>query len=918
VRIESVTSVAFGPFRDVTLEFSPRLTVIYGPNEAGKSRWHAAIYAALCGMRRGRGQPRLEDRDFTDLHRPWSGDSWEVRAFVRLDDGRRIELRQNLLDLAHCSATDADLGRDLSGEILNDGTPDAARWLGLDRQSFLSVACVRQAEIQAVADDAVTLQDELQRAAASVARDATAAEAIGRLEDFLREHVGQDRANSTKPLQRAKVGLAAAEAAVANAHEKHATWLTVEADALKLRKNADDEERRLRVFQALRARKEAEAVHARLNRVRELAARYPTGPVPPLSDEYLLAGDVAAALSEWEKRPEVPVLAGPSAAAIREEIQALPSMPTGDRTPHPEVVTARKAYERATQALELHEQQRPSPLSLLDAKGLTADQLREVARALEISIPHVDSDLEKSYGEAQGRLEVVQRSSASKLLVAGLAAAAVLVGAGLWAFSNQLIGAALVISGVIAFVWLVFRSGEARRARALEEVRAVEAQVLSQCKAVEDAREQVKVARTRTIELGLPTDSKALRELADGLVLMERHQQIVGDWFRSHEELVSDVAATRQVLEQALKQRGIVGVTDVLAAYQEYERACQSSAEQAVRASRRQSLDHQLSDREAAEQAARDAEARRSRAEKKILATLALCGLKAHDQATAIEELRRWQTTHQELLTIFDEATREYAELEALLAGGTLADLDSQSGELQQRAAALEAELGQLPELATDVNLDEEVRHAEKVAHDVAHTATAAETQARERAKDVPSVAEAEEALAAAQSESERVVRLGRTLTLALDFLRRAEERVHRDIAPVLAAGLRQWLADVTQGRYTDARVDPSDLSIQVLGPDHQWRDAHRLSHGTAEQIYLLLRIVLAERLVRAGETCPLLLDDVLVQCDRVRKRSLLNVISAVSRARQVILLTQEEEVLQWAQQHVVEPDRLVLLPGTS
>jgi uncharacterized protein YhaN len=292
--------------------------------------------------------------------------------------------------------------------------------------------------------------------------------------------------------------------------------------------------------------------------------------------------------------------------------------------------------------------------------------------------------------------------------------------------------------------------------------------------------------------------------------------------------------------------------------------------------------------------------------------------LKAHDQATAIEELRRWQTTHQELLTIFDVATREYAELEALLAGGTLADLDSQSGELQQRAAALEAELGQLPELATDVNLDEEVRDAEKVTHDAAHAATAAETKARERAKDAPSVAEAEEALAAAQSESERVVRLGRTLTLALDFLRKAEERVNRDIAPVLAAGLRQWLADVTQGRYTDARVDPSDLSIQVLGPDHQWRDAHRLSHGTAEQIYLLLRIVLAERLVRAGETCPLLLDDVLVQCDRVRKRSLLNVISAVSRARQVILLTQEEEVLQWAQQHVVEPDRLVLLPGTS
>lgn len=140
VRIESITSVAFGPFRGATLELAPQLTVIYGPNEAGKSSWHAAIYASLCGMRRGKGLS-ASDRDFAELRRPWNGNNWEVRAIVRLDSGRRIELRQNLSDLAHCSAMDADLGRDVAQEILNEGTPDGAMWLGLDRQSFLSVAC---------------------------------------------------------------------------------------------------------------------------------------------------------------------------------------------------------------------------------------------------------------------------------------------------------------------------------------------------------------------------------------------------------------------------------------------------------------------------------------------------------------------------------------------------------------------------------------------------------------------------------------------------------------------------------------------------------------------------------------------------------------------------------------------------------
>ena len=104
-----------------------------------------------------------------------------------------------------------------------------------------------------------------------------------------------------------------------------------------------------------------------------------------------------------------------------------------------------------------------------------------------------------------------------------------------------------------------------------------------------------------------------------------------------------------------------------------------------------------------------------------------------------------------------------------------------------------------------------------------------------------------------------------------------------------------------------------------VFYKDCQRRLLHQASsHGTAEQIYLLLRVVLAERLATTGETCPLILDDVLVQSDRVRKPALLDVIVSISRGRQVILLTQEEEVLRWAQENVVAPNRVVLLPGPA
>jgi exonuclease SbcC len=917
VRIESVTAVAFGPFWGETLDFAPQLTVVYGPNEAGKSSWHAAIYASLCGMRRGKGQ-FAKDRDFAELRRPWSGDDWEVRAIVRLDNGQRVELRQNLSDLAHCSATDADLGRDVAGEILNEGTPDAAKWLGLDRHSFLSVACVRQAEIQSVTDSAASLQDELQRAAASAAKDTTAAEAIACMEDFQREQVGQDRANSTKPWQRAKVRVAAAEAALATAQEKHAGWLTIVAQALELRRKAEEEERKLRMIHAMRARKEAESWRAKLGRAQALAETYAGGQPALLSGDETLAEAVASALGLWRSRPEVRVLTGASSAAIRAEIEALPLMPLGDRVPKAEVVAAMKACDRAIQALELHEAHRPSDVHATDVKGLTADQLRELARTLETTVPPLDSGLEATYGETRGRIEGIQSSKLSRPLTAGLAVAGVLGGVSVWAFWSPWIGAALVLAGVVAFVWLVFRPGDTRRARMLETFLKVEAEVLSQRKVAEDAREKVNRARVQIIELGLPANGRALRELADGLVLAERRQQVEADWSKSYEELRCAVAEASHAFSEALRHAGVAETTDLTAAFQEYERACQSRAEQAVRAATREPLNQQLIDRETAEKTVGDAQTQRLSAEQKIMAALALCGLEAPDPETASEKLWRWQTGRKATLVKLDEATRKYAELKALLDGGTLEDLEARTSDHERQAAALAAGLGPIPEIAVDVSLDQKVRAAERLAHDAAHAATAAETLARERAQEVPNVSEAEEALASAQQELERVTRLGTTLTLALDFLRRAEERVHRDIAPLLASGLRRWLSEVTQHRYTDARVDPRDLSVKVLGPDNEWRDASHLSHGTAEQIYLLLRAVLAERLATTGETCPLILDDVLVQSDRVRKGALLDVIVAISRGRQVILFTQEEEVLRWAQENVVAPNRVVVLSGPT
>ena len=164
--------------------------------------------------------------------------------------------------------------------------------------------------------------------------------------------------------------------------------------------------------------------------------------------------------------------------------------------------------------------------------------------------------------------------------------------------------------------------------------------------------------------------------------------------------------------------------------------------------------------------------------------------------------------------------------------------------------------------------------------------------------------------LAGAVRERERVEGLKAVLERTADLMRAAQDRVHRDIAPRLTASLVRWLPVVTNGRYVDAMVDPESLAVRVCGDGRRWREAELLSFGTAEQVYLLLRLALVEHLSAGHDTCPLLLDDVTVHADADRTREILELLLAVSKERQVVLFTQEDQVARWAR------DRLADRPG--
>jgi uncharacterized protein YhaN len=194
------------------------------------------------------------------------------------------------------------------------------------------------------------------------------------------------------------------------------------------------------------------------------------------------------------------------------------------------------------------------------------------------------------------------------------------------------------------------------------------------------------------------------------------------------------------------------------------------------------------------------------------------------------------------------------------------------------------------------------------LAEELAERAVRAETDLVAWQRTITPVAEAEERAATAAAELSRVRDLDRVLSLTRDFLSHAQDRVNRAIAPRLAAAVGRDIAAVTAGRYREAIVDPTTLEVQVRDPSGRLRDAGRLSFGTTEQVYLLLRVALAEHLVRGGESCPLLLDDVTVHADAERTREIMELLLGVAQRHQVVVFSQQEQVRQWAAERLDDP----------
>ena len=920
------------------LDLGPGLTVVHGPNEAGKSTWLQAIFAGLCGRRRGRGANTLEEREFERQYEPWSGRPWRATVKLQLDDGRRIEIQQRDLKAKESAAHDADTGRAVGDELIYRGSIDGSRFLGLNRQVMPSTLVIAQGDIQRLrektGDEASALREELQRAAASAGGAATAVEALSRLKKYASEQVGTERRNSTRPLRRAIERLARAGEDLDSGRARHRERTELEVGLRTARDRAEKARNLIRDCTRVQAKRRLLEAEARLAEIDRLAARFPNGQPPAGPDEGedgATAKELREAAFEYGRRPEAPAdLDGPSAERMARELAELPEAARGDREPAPEVAEAARNWREARQARAVRERLGPGEPPETSIGPADRPTVRRALAALEAPAPEALDAAER---------RVVELTEENTRYQKQLEAAS---GFGAWPWWGATVGSLVSVLTVVdllpravgiagALLLLVCSVAIYRAQRRVprpDPVSSLEAaeEGMKVADAKADLRDlrrkhrnhrrQTEAAARNLESLGLSPDADAARAALDALGRRERWDREQASWEQAAATARRDEAAAEQALYAALAGRGVedaeAAAADLL---DRYEADCRRNQALASGTDRREALSARVQARQQMEQTATRQRKEREAAEARFRGALAAAGFPANSAAESTADPERWAVEWLERRERrLGRLRADWERLRSLLGGRTRDDLAAERETIASSVTA-GAELDTLPELdgLPDGALERRLAEARAEAADAGNRASNFEGRLAEA--ELPSLAELEEERAAAESEEALLRRAAAVLETTREHLDAAQDEVHRMLAPDLREALTRRLGQVTEGRYANVRIDPEEgLEVRLEVEDGIYRPASELSHGTVDQVYLLLRIALAEALGDRTESAPLFLDDATVHSDTGRTIRFLDLLLELSEERQIVVFSQEEEVRDWAAARLAAQPRHCLI----
>lgn len=168
----------------------------------------------------------------------------------------------------------------------------------------------------------------------------------------------------------------------------------------------------------------------------------------------------------------------------------------------------------------------------------------------------------------------------------------------------------------------------------------------------------------------------------------------------------------------------------------------------------------------------------------------------------------------------------------------------------------------------------------------------------REALEASADVAKLEMELSALRLELERCAGTWRIATLAKALCETTLQRVRRERQPAVIAEASRLFQSITSERYSRILTDEEKEALAVEPAGGGSRTLEQLSRGTAEQLYLCLRLAFAREFSRHHCDLPLVMDDVLVNFDPQRARLTARALAEFAEEKQILLFTCHPETV--------------------
>jgi uncharacterized protein YhaN len=230
--------------------------------------------------------------------------------------------------------------------------------------------------------------------------------------------------------------------------------------------------------------------------------------------------------------------------------------------------------------------------------------------------------------------------------------------------------------------------------------------------------------------------------------------------------------------------------------------------------------------------------------------------------------------------------------------------LDSARADLARREAQLEQARDALTALLAEADVESPALMEASVSS-ARQAVDATEGRVAELAQERAALA----ARVAAASKGDELARLSLRESELLERLRAAIERYavaalairilsdtlaeyERERQPEVLDRASQMFATMTGGRYRRISTPLGEFDPAIFDASDAPKDNEKLSTGTAQQLYLALRLAYIDSLGGRGPALPVLMDDILVNFDDERRADTAELLVEFAAGRQVVLFT--------------------------